>query len=160
MTEPAWLEATVVVAEEYAESVADVFARYAPGGVALTYLLVQPDPDGEGRPGGPVEVRAYLKHDAGLEERRARLAEALWHLGRIVEIPEPTFRPVADEDWSVSWRKRYRPLRLGRHIRILPSWYRTRTRADDVVLRLTRAWPSAPARIRPPSSVWKRWKTW
>jgi ribosomal protein L11 methyltransferase len=136
VTDPAWLEATVVVAEEYAEAVADAFARYAPGGVALTYLLVQPDPDGEGRPGGPVEVRAYLRHDAGLEERRARLTEALWHLGQIAEIPEPVFQPVVDEDWSRSWRKRYRPLRLGKRIHILPSWYRAKTRRGDIVLRL------------------------
>lgn len=80
---PAWLEASVRVNEELSESVADVMARFAPGGVTLGYESIQPDPDGEGKPRGPITVRAYLPWGPDLEARRAGLMEALWHLGRI-----------------------------------------------------------------------------
>jgi ribosomal protein L11 methyltransferase len=120
----AWLEVSVTVSEEVSEAVADTMARYASGGVALGYESIAPDPDGEGRPCGPMEVRAYLPVDDALEERRAQLAEALWHLSRIVPMPEPVFRPVANEDWSLEWKKHYRPIRIGKRIHIIPSWYR------------------------------------
>jgi len=98
---PAWFEISLKVKDELAESVADVLARFAPGGVALGYEAVEPDPDGEGRPAGPLTVRAYLPVDAELESRRLRLEEALWHLGRIATLPEPGWREVIEADWSL-----------------------------------------------------------
>jgi ribosomal protein L11 methyltransferase len=133
---PAWLEVTVTVSEEVSEAVADTMARYASGGVALGYQSIAPDPDGEGRPCGPMEVRAYLPCDSELETKRTRLAEALWHLGRIAPVPEPVFRPVENEDWSREWKKQYRPIRIGRNLLIIPSWYRVRARRGDIALRL------------------------
>jgi ribosomal protein L11 methyltransferase len=133
---PAWVEVCVVVGEELAESVADAMARYAPGGVALGYESIEPDPDGQGTPRGPLAVRAYLPCDASLEDRRTRILEALWHLSRITPIPEATFRDVVEEDWSLAWKKNYRPLRVGRHFVIVPSWMETELRAEDVPIRL------------------------
>jgi ribosomal protein L11 methyltransferase len=133
---PRWLEASVPADEELAESVADVMARFAPGGVTLTYESIEPDPDGEGRPGGPLVVRAYLPWDADIPQRRTALEEALWHLGRIRTIPEPVFREVADADWTAEWKKKYRPLRIGRKIRIVPSWIGARPADGEVTLRL------------------------
>jgi ribosomal protein L11 methyltransferase len=134
--EPLWLEASVPTGEELAESVADVMARFAPGGVTLAYESVEADPDGAGRPAGPLIVRAYLPWGPDIAQRRAALAEALWHLGRIRPIPEPVFREVADTDWTAEWRKNYRPLRVGRRVRIVPSWIDWRPQEGEATLRL------------------------
>lgn len=133
---PAWLEISLKVKDELAESVADVLARFAPGGVALGYEAVEPDPDGEGRPAGPLTVRAYLPVDAELESRRLRLEEALWHLGRIAPLPEPGWREVIEADWSLEWKKHYRPIQIGRRLRIVPSWMKAEPPSGDVILRL------------------------
>jgi len=133
---PAWLEASVRVNEELAESVADVMARFAPNGVTLGYDGIEPDPDGEGKPRGPITVRAYLPWDAQLETNRAALAEALWHLGRISPIPEPVFREVVETDWSLEWKKHYRPFRIGKRLVIVPSWIEWNAAPGDVTLRL------------------------
>jgi ribosomal protein L11 methyltransferase len=135
-TPPAWLEASVRVSEELSESVADVMARFAPNGVTLGYESIRPDPDGEGTPCGPITVRAYLAWGADLEKRRAGLAEALWHLGRIRPIPEPEFREVAETDWSLEWKKTYRPFRIGRRLMIVPSWMEGAAAEGDAVVRL------------------------
>jgi ribosomal protein L11 methyltransferase len=135
-TPPVWLEASVRVNEELAESVADVMARFAPGGVTLGYEAIEPDPDGEGKPRGPLTVRAYLRWDSELPAHRASLEEALWHLGRISPIPEPLFREVAETDWSLEWKKNYRPIRIGTHLVIVPSWVDWQTAPGDVILRL------------------------
>jgi ribosomal protein L11 methyltransferase len=133
---PVWLEASVRVNEELSESVADVMARFAPGGVTLGYEEIEPDPDGEGRPRGPLTVRAYLPWDADLGARRASLEEALWHLGRISPIPEPVFREVVEVDWSLEWKKNYHPIRIGKHLVIVPSWLDWNSAEGDVILRL------------------------
>ncbi|OGO10201.1 MAG: ribosomal protein L11 methyltransferase [Chloroflexi bacterium RBG_13_60_9] len=133
---PAWLEASVRVNEELAESVADVMARFAPNGVMLGYDEIEPDPDGEGSPRGPITVRAYLAWDAQLAAHRAALEEALWHLGRISPIPEPVFREVVETDWSLEWKKHYRPFRIGRRLMIVPSWIEWQAAPGDVTLRL------------------------
>ncbi|MBN2084475.1 MAG: 50S ribosomal protein L11 methyltransferase [Anaerolineales bacterium] len=133
---PAWLEASVRVNEELAESVADVMARFAPNGVTLGYEEIEPDPDGEGKPRGPLTVRAYLPWDAQLQPRRIALEEALWHLGRISPIPDPVFREVAETDWSLEWKKNYRPFRIGKRLVIVPSWLESPAAAGDLVLRL------------------------
>jgi ribosomal protein L11 methyltransferase len=133
---PAWLEVTVTASEEVSEAVADTLARYATGGVALGYQSIDPDPDGEGRPRGPMEVRAYLPFKEGLETKRSQLAEALWHLSQIVAIPEPVYRPIPNEDWSKEWKNRYRPIRVGRRIHIIPSWYKAQAERSMINLRL------------------------
>jgi ribosomal protein L11 methyltransferase len=131
-----WWEISLKVNEELAESVADAMARFASGGVAISYDSIQPDPDGEGTPVGDLTVRAYLPADAELESRRFRLEEALWHLGRISPLPDPEWREVVEKDWSVEWKKNYRPVRIGRRMRIVPSWMDPAPYRHDLVLRL------------------------
>lgn len=133
---PVWIEVSVIVNEELAESVADVLARFAPGGVAMGYEAIAPDPDGEGKPLGPLSVRAYLPCDSALEDRRTRIVEALWHLGQIASIPEPSFREILEEDWSLAWKKNYLPLRIGRRLVIVPSWLEVELAPGDVPVRL------------------------
>jgi ribosomal protein L11 methyltransferase len=133
---PKWLEASVRVNEELAESVADVMARFAPNGVTLGYETIEPDPDGEGRPRGPLTVRAYLPWDQGLPACRTALEEALWHLGQISPIPEPVFREIVETDWSIEWKKNYRPFRIGKNLVIVPSWMEWNTGPGEVILRL------------------------
>jgi ribosomal protein L11 methyltransferase len=134
--QPAWLEVCVTVSEEVSEAVADTMARYATGGVVLGHQSITPDPNGEGTPSGPMEVRAYLPCDETLDEKRTALAEALWYLGRIAPVPEPEFRPIAEEDWSLAWKKHYRPIRIGQRLHIIPSWYHIPVKRGDVALRL------------------------
>jgi len=125
-----WLEVTLVLDDELAEPVADVLARFAPGGVALGYDSVGPDPR---RPlCGPFRVQAYLPADENLPAAQAALAEALWHLGQIRPLPEPALRFVENQDWSESWKRHYRPLRLGRHLVIIPSWATTALGPQDM----------------------------
>jgi ribosomal protein L11 methyltransferase len=135
-TPPVWLEASVRVNEELAESVADVMARFAPNGVTLGYEEIEPDPDGEGRPRGPLTVRAYLPWGEDVQTRRTALEEALWHLGQISPIPEPVFREVVETDWSIEWKKNYHPFRIGKRLMIVPSWIDWEAAPGDVILRL------------------------
>ena len=122
MGEAAWLEVSLMVDGELAEAVADVLARFAPNGVVVEATRIIPDPDGDGHPGGPLRVAAYLPVDEHLEETRRRLEEALWYLGRIQPLPAAQFKPIEETDWSESWKQHYRPVPIGEHLMIVPAW--------------------------------------
>lgn len=132
-----WLEVTLTVGGEAAEAVADVLTRFAPEGVAIeaTRLEHSLDTD-EARPVGDMLVRAYLPADEGLEARRAELEQALWHLGQLLPLPAPAYRPVAESDWAEAWKANFQPLRVGRRLMIVPAWLDPALAEGDIAIRL------------------------
>ncbi len=45
-------------------------------------------------------------------------------------------RPIRREDWAESWKKHFKPLVIGRRLRVQPSWTRSCERADQPVVVL------------------------
>ncbi len=117
-----WLEVSMTVNGELAEAVADVLARFAPNGVMTEQGVKFLSDEDEGTASGPIAVRAYLPVDEQLEDRRQKLEEALYYLGRIQPLPEPTFRPIADQNWMEAWKEHYKPIPIGKRLLILPAW--------------------------------------
>jgi ribosomal protein L11 methyltransferase len=124
-----WLEVSVRASGEEAEAVAEVLSRFAPHGVAI-----EAGPQGIGS--GSVRVCAYLPADGHLPQARRQVEEALWHLGQILPIPKPAFRPVAETDWAKVWKKHLRVLHIGRRLVVRPSWLPYRPQRDEVVITL------------------------
>jgi len=134
-----WLEVKVNCDPEQAEAVADVLARYAPGGVAIQQNAL--DLTGrEWQPDGPLEpvvsVRAYLAFEPGLDEKQRQVEEALWHLRQIAPIPEPQFCTVAEEEWANAWKEHFHATRIGQRLVVKPSWREYTPQAQDIVLEL------------------------
>ncbi len=117
-----WLEVSLTLEGEVAEAVAEVLARFAPGGVVLEQGVCFNDAEDEGTAIGPVTVKAYLEADAAIEERRQKLEEALYFLGRIRPLPEPCYRWIQEQNWMEAWKAHYRPLEVGARLLILPAW--------------------------------------
>jgi ribosomal protein L11 methyltransferase len=122
MEKKSWLEVSLRVDGELAEAVAEVFARFAPGGVAVESTAIQSGSDEAGEPVGAMRVCAYLPADSQLEETRQKLAEALYFLGRIQPLPEPVYTPIEDQNWMEAWKQHYRPVEIGKKLLVLPAW--------------------------------------
>ncbi|MBP6179483.1 MAG: 50S ribosomal protein L11 methyltransferase [Anaerolineales bacterium] len=117
-----WLEVSVTVDGELAESVADVFARFAPNGVMTEQGVKFNDEEDEGTATGPITVRAYLEVNEQLEETRQKLEESLFYLGMITPVPAPVFKQIADQNWMEAWKQHYKPILIGKGLLILPAW--------------------------------------
>jgi ribosomal protein L11 methyltransferase len=117
-----WLEVSLIVDGELTEAVAEVLARFAPDGVVMENGVRFQDADDPGVPDRSVTVRAYLPMDENLAEARQKLEESLWYLGRIQPLPEPTFTPIADQNWMEAWKQHYRPIPVGERLMIVPAW--------------------------------------
>lgn len=133
-----WIEVSLEVDGEAAEAVADVLQRYGHQGVAIEQagFPVETWPD-EIPPADRLIVRAYFPADERAAAAEQQLREALYYLGRLYPVPEPTFTRVREEDWAEAWKRHYHPVRLGRRLYIRPAWAEIADpRPDDVVLVL------------------------
>lgn len=120
-----WLEVSLTVDGELAESVADVFARFAPNGVMTEQGVKYNDAEDAGTPTGPITVRAYLEVNDQLEETRQKLEESLFYLGMIRPLPAPSYKQIADQNWMEAWKQYYKPILIGERLLILPAWMET-----------------------------------
>jgi ribosomal protein L11 methyltransferase len=130
-----WLELSLVVSGELAEAVNDVLTRFIPGGVVIERAVIY-DPSGE-RYVSAEEARicAYLSVDDLLEDKRARIEEALWHLGTIQKLPEIKFQTIQDQNWMEKWKEQYHPILVGEKLLILPPWLEN-PRPERIPLRI------------------------
>ena len=117
-----WLEVSLTVNGELAESVADVFARFAPNGVMTEQGVKYNDAEDAGTPTGPITIRAYLEMNDQIEETRQKLEESLYYLGMIQPLPAASFKQIADQNWMEAWKQHYKPILIGQRVVILPAW--------------------------------------
>jgi ribosomal protein L11 methyltransferase len=47
---------------------------------------------------------------------------------------DPTITRITDEDWSTSWKEHFKPLRVGQHLVVKPTWEDFPAGPDDVLL--------------------------
>jgi ribosomal protein L11 methyltransferase len=135
MVADSWLEVSLIVDGELAEAVAEVLARYAPGGVVVESTAIQAGPDEHGTPVGPMRVCAYLTADADLEQTRQKVEESLHYLGMIQPLPAPEYTPIQQQNWMEAWKQHYRPIEVGARLLILPAWiYPPKT--ERIVLKI------------------------
>jgi len=122
MQDAKWLEVSMTVDPELAEAVSEVLSRHVSGGVVVESNVRYNDAEDEGTPYGPVRVYGYIAIDEKIEETRQKVAEGLWYLGRIQPLPEPTYKTILDEDWMAAWKQHYKPIIIGKRLRIQPIW--------------------------------------
>ena len=135
-----WLEISVRTDGEGAEAVAEVLRPFA---YQESVVLEQLGDDSTADPDAlesVVTVKIYIPEEEDTPAVRRRIEEILYHMSRLYPFPEPVFRQLADEDWANAWKDHYRPFRLGRRLKIWPTWLPREsdedTRPDDIVLVL------------------------
>ena len=133
-----WLEASITVTPDAEEIVADWLAQFAPEGVSSTAADVElvSEALGVARPGGPVTLRVYLPADETQEARRAQLDAALSKLAPELVVAAPHCTLISSAYWAESWKVHYRPVRVGRHLVVVPAWLAPPLAPDDVPLRV------------------------
>lgn len=136
-----WVEVATRVDPEAVEAVAEVFQRFAHGGVVIEYATepgqeIAWDEPTIVSPGQPVTVRGYLPRSREGARRRRQLQEALWHLGAIWPIPDPIVREVREDDWANAWKEHFFAHRVGERLIIKPSWREFEPGPEDLVITL------------------------
>ena len=122
MDKAAWIEVALTVTPEQAEAVAEVLGRFTREGVVIEQLADQNTRQEKTILNPEVRVYGYFFNDETVEDRKKRVEEALWYLGRIQPLPQVQFREIHDQDWMEAWKVHYEPITIGKRLVILPAW--------------------------------------
>lgn len=74
-------------------------------------------------------VSVYIPEERSTEECLAFINA---HLGDMYH--EVSLIPMQEEDWADSWKKYYKPVRIGHRLMVVPTWEEYKPDGDDIVL--------------------------
>ncbi len=99
------------------------------------------DPAIADRIGEDVKVTGYYPIDENRNKVISSIASALGRLQALtpdVDLGklEMQVQGFENEDWSESWKKSFKPIRLGDHIVICPGWLEYEKQPDDKVIEI------------------------
>ena len=130
-----WLEVSVRVDRDAAAAVEALMADA--GALAITLLDAADHPVLEPSVGETplwpdIDVVGLFEADAG----RERLAESLHRLPGVTRPETVAFRTVEDADWARAWMDRFRPMRFGERLWIVPGDQAVELPDDATAIRL------------------------
>ena len=126
-----WVEFRLQTAATKADELADQLIHLAHGGVVVEPAIeTTPGSEEYTLPDLPSTVLFYLPNDDDLLARRDLLLEVTAPYGVLTELQ------VDEADWANAWKHHFKPLRVGRHLVIKPSWEQFNPNPGDVVVEI------------------------
>ena len=141
-----WLEVSVTVEPETVDAVSETLCRFSYHGVSIepsetanVTCCDNYEKDFINQTYKHIEVRAYLKISNLLKDQIHKLERELWPLAMIARqsglmTPKPQYKPIEDTNWSNIWRNQYKPLRIGRNLKVIQPWTSIDTESSDTVV--------------------------
>ena len=148
-----WMQYTILTTTEGSDLVSQILLDAGSAGTMIedkNDVAANQRPEGQWdiideeiarRIGDDVKVTGYFEVNGGLRDRiaqveaelrRVRALDLGFDLGKL-ETSAGTF---AEEDWAESWKKAFKPFRLGEHIVVKPGWTACETRPGDHVIEI------------------------
>ncbi|MDD2336832.1 MAG: 50S ribosomal protein L11 methyltransferase [Geobacteraceae bacterium] len=84
-------------------------------------------------------VTAYFQSDECLDESIRDIKTFLIENGPNFPgfiYQDPTIARITDEDWSTSWKEHFKPLRVGKHLVVKPTWEDFPAGPEDILLNI------------------------
>ncbi|MCR4621327.1 MAG: 50S ribosomal protein L11 methyltransferase [Clostridiales bacterium] len=148
-----WLKLTVLTTTLASDIVSQLLISEGSAGVMIedkNDVALNQRPEGQWdiideeiarRIGDDVKVSGYYPEDERLKDTLANIKTRLSSLRSVapdVDMGklELRFDDIDEEDWAESWKKSYKPFRLGRHIVICPGWESYSPDTDDKVITI------------------------
>jgi ribosomal protein L11 methyltransferase len=133
---PRWIEVRVLAPLGWQELVAETVAI----GPCTSVAFGRPSLAADAAPDGWDYVRTFIPAHADSPELRAGIVRAVQGLAEATGAGELSdlaleFRPLHPEDYATSWKKSWKPFRVGR-LCVLAPWSTQKPREGDLVMRL------------------------
>ncbi len=134
-----WLEIACDIPEETADVVAEFLTNLTGSGVCVDNLSVDAFSVSEIPVSERVIVKAYVPAEADPTCNMGKINSFISELSLrnpTLRFGTPTLSAVHSEDWSSSWKVHFKPLRVGKHLLIVPTWEEIEPLPGDLVLRI------------------------
>ncbi|MDP4159527.1 MAG: 50S ribosomal protein L11 methyltransferase [Bacillota bacterium] len=143
-----WREVAVTVSSEGEETVADLFYQLGCPGVSVEDpALLRGYTEsgqwdyhdfGEVELTGTSVIKGYFPEDDELTSKLEKLRLDIYDLQQ--RFPDWTVQTkgvsLKEEDWATAWKAYFKPIRIGRHFLIKPTWEQTDLGTEDILLEL------------------------
>ena len=148
-----WLEYTVLTTTEASDMISNMLIEAGSKGVMIedkNDVALNQRPEGQWdiideeiarRIGDDVKITGYYPVDERIADTVSHIETELRRL-RAMEFDFPVGKltgsthSIDEEDWAESWKKSYKPFRLGRHIVIKPGWEKFDPEAGDRIIEI------------------------
>lgn len=148
-----WMEYTVLTTTEGSDLISQILMDAGSTGTMIedkNDVALNQRPEGQWdiideaiaqRIGDDVKVTGYYEVDEKLRDRIMHIEAELnrlkdMDLGMDLGKLETRTHSVAEEDWTESWKKAFKPFRLGEHMVIKPSWETFDTVPGDHIIEI------------------------
>lgn len=143
-----WAEIQIKTTNELEDVVTDILYDVGATGLAIEdprdiLELVQSeidwdfiDPDLIKVESNQIIIKAYFAENKELEYIIQKIKERIKHHPMLKEKNHITISSVDEKDWAESWKKYYKPTKIGKNILIKPSWEETEVGKDTILVEL------------------------
>jgi len=145
-----WIEVSIKTTTEAVEAVANVLYDAGVSGVVIEdpYDIISVNSDEKSwdyvdealidLEQGAV-VKGYIPESSGIVEKIDSIKQsitALPEFGLNIGTGEVSILEVNEEDWSTSWKKYYKPTKIGKNIVIKPTWEKYESNEDEMIIEM------------------------
>ena len=132
-----WIEFSLKVPPEYVEPIAHVFHQYGEGGIVVEDLS-EFNPDEGEKPSGESDliVRTYVPVNEKIDAIRSKIQVAVKLINYLHPIDELIEKILEKKDWESKWKEYFHPIKVGKNIKIIPTWVEEQSSKDDIVIFL------------------------
>lgn len=146
-----WIEVKVETSHQAVEIVSNILHEAGAGGVVIQDpedMKVQQGSEGNWdyideslwqEMNEDVYVKGYLPETPDLPDEIKLIQERVSQIseyGIDPGVAEVITTEVYEEDWSTSWKKYYKPTKVGNHIVIKPTWEKYQRESDEHIIEL------------------------
>ncbi len=125
-----WREISVIASQGIAELLSDKLIEYGSQGTVFEEIPELPD---------HCKIIACYPESADIKQLINHLRQYLDNLQQLGEtIGQVEIRTgvIDDRDWNAAWKRFFKPIRIGKHLVIKPSWETFEPQCDDLVIEL------------------------
>ena len=148
-----WLEVTVLTTTQAADMISEILISSGSAGVMIedkNDVAANQRPEGQWdiidesiaqRIGDDVKVTGYYPVDERLNDSMSHI-EARLRVIRSMDLDFPVGKlelhtnSVDEEDWAESWKKEFKPFRIGKHMVVKPGWEKFDAQPGDKIIEI------------------------
>ena len=136
MDTPKWTEIVVECESEYVEPVSQLLQKFATDRIVIEESYESVSDDEELIKPKIIRVKAYISASKDNKDSIQYIDIGLTLFSHISSNIKFNYEVTDSEKWSSSWRKRYRPLKIGQRVVVVPSWIKYKAQSQDLVIFL------------------------
>ena len=133
---PKWTEIVVECESEYIDPVSQLLQKFAIDGIVIEESYEPVSDDEDFIKPKIIKVKAYIPISNDNKDSIQYIDIGLTLFSHLSSNIKFNYDVTDSKKWLSSWRKRYRPLKIGQRVIVVPSWIKYKPQSKDLMVLL------------------------